>query len=314
VGEFIAALSELGLLEETTIFINTDHGGGRNGHGNDQSSHRNIPFIVSGPGINQNVQVTREVRVFDTSATVVEVFGFARPASWIATPVYEAFRTFVPPAAPTTQLRYQFVSEYEFIYDTTGENPDNLLFGPFSTWRPVAPAGFFALSDVPVRGLEAPTFSVPVVFDDSEILSAPAASERIWGNGMFVSKDHQVTYWQPIPHYGFVCPGTYSVADISAVEPERSLMRCIHHSFLLQAEGVIVGRNAGYSQDPTLSYGAWMSLWNAEHPTGAGIDLHAFIARRDLLGPGYNKFYGKKKKNYIISFFPVFSDGCWNYS
>jgi len=136
VGELVDTLKRVGLYDDTVIVIAADHGGGQTGtHGRDAEPLRNVPFIISGPGILQNKTIDeREVRIFDVGATVVEVFGFSRPESWIATPVYEVFRSYVPPVAPpSSSPRITYVSEYQHVYDTSGEL--NAFLSTFSIWR-----------------------------------------------------------------------------------------------------------------------------------------------------------------------------------
>lgn len=138
---------------------------------------------------------------------------------------------------------------------------------------------------------------MPVVADDADVVRPPAGSERIWTNSGFYSKNYVVTLWQPIPQFGDVCMGTVAVANDLSTEPDRSTIRCISAQFLLQADGVLAGRNTGWS---AVELGFWVSLWTAQHPTGAGISTHAFISRRDLAGPGFNKFFGNRIIVYFI--------------
>jgi len=73
VGIVLDALRRAGILESTVIILNADHGGSGYGHGPDDERSNHIPWIICGPGIRKNVDLTTErelvVRVEDTFAT-----------------------------------------------------------------------------------------------------------------------------------------------------------------------------------------------------------------------------------------------------
>jgi len=120
IGDMVDTLDLVGMLQDTAIFISSDHGGEFFSHDPDTEECRYIPFIASGAGINKGVSIQRELRVYDLAATVAESMGLQRPASWIARPVYEALATHVPEPAPSQKLGVLMVTEYKWIYDTTG--------------------------------------------------------------------------------------------------------------------------------------------------------------------------------------------------
>ena len=72
-GVVIAALRRAGIWETTTIIITSDHGGAGYSHGADDMRSRNIPWIISGPGIRRGVDLTTKdtlvVNTEDTFAT-----------------------------------------------------------------------------------------------------------------------------------------------------------------------------------------------------------------------------------------------------
>jgi hypothetical protein len=290
VGRIVDALAEVGVLGETVVLVSSDHGGNQaGGHGADRSPLRNIPFIVAGPGVAAGRSVTREVRVFDLAATAADLVGLVRPDSWIATPVYEAREAYTPPPPPSSPLAYVQTTQYSFLYDTTDEV--NAALPAHSVWRPVAPPGYVSVGDVVVLGYDAPTFPSPVVRDDAEVLAPPAALERVWGNTEFAQYRWPVTYWQPIPSFGYTCVGTHAVVTLPADrEPARDGVRCVHTSYLAQAPtGELVARNTGVS---TLESGWWVSLWTPAPAAGnSTVSFNSFIVRRDLDGPGYNKYW-----------------------
>jgi len=73
IGQVIAALKEKGLTDSTFILLTADHGGTGKWHGPDDPRARHIPWIISGPGIRKNLDLTtfRELTINteDTFAT-----------------------------------------------------------------------------------------------------------------------------------------------------------------------------------------------------------------------------------------------------
>jgi arylsulfatase A-like enzyme len=74
VGILLSALTEKGILETTAIIFSADHGGQGRGHGADDARSRHIPWILSGPGIKKNEDLTASqpwltVNTEDTFAT-----------------------------------------------------------------------------------------------------------------------------------------------------------------------------------------------------------------------------------------------------
>jgi len=293
VRRVLDALADAGMLDETAVIVSADHGGNARGkHGADQLPLRSVPFLAAGAGVWVGRSVAREVRIFDIAPTVAELAGLARPAAWIGTPVYEAVQGGLPPPTPPSPapLDVALTTEYTLLYNSTGE-PSGFV-EVHSVWRPVAPAGYATLGDVAVRGLAAPTFATPVVRDVADLVAPPAAFERVWTNEEFASYSTPVTYWSPIPSYGYVCLGSHAATSLpSEREPPRDALRCVLAPYARAAAegGVAVVRNAGFTH---LENGWAVSLWEADGaPDGGALATHSFLARRDLHGPGYPKLY-----------------------
>jgi predicted AlkP superfamily pyrophosphatase or phosphodiesterase len=72
-GMVVAALRRAEIWENTAIIITSDHGGAGVSHGPDDMRSRNIPWIISGPGIRRGVDLTTKDRLVinteDTFAT-----------------------------------------------------------------------------------------------------------------------------------------------------------------------------------------------------------------------------------------------------
>lgn len=92
VGLLVAALKKSGEFDDTVILLTADHGGKGKGHGGPSAEERNIPWIISGPGINKNVSLITEINTYDTAATIAYIFGLTPPECWKGKPVMGAFK------------------------------------------------------------------------------------------------------------------------------------------------------------------------------------------------------------------------------
>ncbi len=72
-GMVMAALRRAGIDQTTAIIVTSDHGGAGYSHGPDDMRSRNIPWIICGPGIRKNIDLTTKatlvVNTEDTFAT-----------------------------------------------------------------------------------------------------------------------------------------------------------------------------------------------------------------------------------------------------
>ena len=87
IGKLLAALDELQLRDKTVILLTADHGGQGRGHGissggmasPDDPRSQHIPWILSGPGIRKNYDLSQDprlhVRTMDTFATLCFLLG-----------------------------------------------------------------------------------------------------------------------------------------------------------------------------------------------------------------------------------------------
>ena len=87
IGRLLAALDELQLRDKTVILLTADHGGQGRGHGissggmasPDDPRSQYIPWILSGPGIRKNYDLSQDprlhVRTMDTFATLCFLLG-----------------------------------------------------------------------------------------------------------------------------------------------------------------------------------------------------------------------------------------------
>jgi arylsulfatase A-like enzyme len=94
-GRVVAALKGAGVLEETTIILSADHGGVARVHGATVEGSLNIPWIIAGPGVKPNVDLSqyreRPIRTYDTFATACDVLGLKPAADIDGRTVSQAF-------------------------------------------------------------------------------------------------------------------------------------------------------------------------------------------------------------------------------
>jgi len=91
IGEVIAVLEELQLLNQTTVLVTSDHGGINKGHGGATMAELEIPWIIRGPEVRRGHRIVSPVNTFDTAATIAYRLGLRPPLVWIARPIWEAF-------------------------------------------------------------------------------------------------------------------------------------------------------------------------------------------------------------------------------
>lgn len=79
IGRMLTALAKRGVLDSTLVLVSADHGGAGLGHGPDDPRSRHIPWILAGPGVRRDYDLTREadlvVHTEDTFATLCAALG-----------------------------------------------------------------------------------------------------------------------------------------------------------------------------------------------------------------------------------------------
>jgi predicted AlkP superfamily pyrophosphatase or phosphodiesterase len=95
-GEILAALDRAEIRSSSIILLTADHGGAGLNHGAEDPRSRHIPWIISGPGIRKNNDLTQnaslEVRTEDTAATTCYVLGLPLQPYFDGKPVHDAFK------------------------------------------------------------------------------------------------------------------------------------------------------------------------------------------------------------------------------
>jgi arylsulfatase A-like enzyme len=98
IGRMLGALATQKLLDRTAVLVSADHGGAGTTHGPDDPRSRTIPWIIAGPGIRRNFDLSTEdvdVRTEDSFATVCYLLGISSPKAIDGRPVIEIL---APPA------------------------------------------------------------------------------------------------------------------------------------------------------------------------------------------------------------------------
>jgi predicted AlkP superfamily pyrophosphatase or phosphodiesterase len=91
VGRVISAIDELKLRDRTAILLSADHGGQGRSHGPDDARSRHIPWIITGPGIRRNYDLTilpeLNVNTEDTFATACFLLAIPVPGKIDGRPI-----------------------------------------------------------------------------------------------------------------------------------------------------------------------------------------------------------------------------------
>lgn len=94
-GSVLQALDDEHLTDSTLIILSADHGGNGRTHGGLDPRSRTIPWIVAGPGVKRNYDLTLDqqltIYTYDTFATACEVLGIPRPSNCDGKPVLDIF-------------------------------------------------------------------------------------------------------------------------------------------------------------------------------------------------------------------------------
>jgi hypothetical protein len=91
IGKLVAGLQEDKMMQNTTIIITSDHGGVGSGHGGESMIELEVPWIISGPGVQKNMLLETPNDNINTAPTIARILGLKIPAEWIGKPVAEAF-------------------------------------------------------------------------------------------------------------------------------------------------------------------------------------------------------------------------------
>ncbi|MEW6404910.1 MAG: alkaline phosphatase family protein [Chloroflexota bacterium] len=89
-GQILAALETYGLRDTTLVIVTADHGGHERTHDGLLQVDYDVPWVLSGPGV-LPIELTTQVELMDTAATVAYALELPIPEEMVGIPVFEAF-------------------------------------------------------------------------------------------------------------------------------------------------------------------------------------------------------------------------------
>jgi len=87
IGTILKSIKEAGIEKNTVVLFTADHGGVNKGHGMISMLEMQIPWIIRGPGIQRNNELSESIMTFDTAATIANLLKLKTPQVWIGRPV-----------------------------------------------------------------------------------------------------------------------------------------------------------------------------------------------------------------------------------
>jgi predicted AlkP superfamily pyrophosphatase or phosphodiesterase len=79
------------LPPDTTVLLQSDHGGHDQTHGTDSAEDMTIPWMVSGPNIRQAYDIQTAISVLDTAPTLARLLKIPAPSQWEGRCIEEIF-------------------------------------------------------------------------------------------------------------------------------------------------------------------------------------------------------------------------------
>jgi hypothetical protein len=90
IGKFFDGLKAVGMMENTTFLVVTDHGGTGKGHGGLTLLEMEVPWIIAGPGVIKDRMIEQPNNVTNTAATIAFLLDLDIPLVWTGRPAYGA--------------------------------------------------------------------------------------------------------------------------------------------------------------------------------------------------------------------------------
>jgi len=91
IGKLTAGLQEAKMLPNTTLIITSDLGKITGSNLAQSTADLEVPWIISGPGIQKNIVIDAANDNMNTSPVIARILGLKTPPEWIGRPVSEAF-------------------------------------------------------------------------------------------------------------------------------------------------------------------------------------------------------------------------------
>jgi hypothetical protein len=151
------------LDRNTCIIITSDHGGIGTGHGGESMIEIEVPWIISGPGINKNTLIESPNDLANTSPSILRFLGIKTPPEWIGKPVNEVFTS----KQPTTKSAIYVQKPWCSIPD--GAYPGPQLLELVSTSED---GKIFYTLDGSTPGLSSKRYTTPFTINSNCVLKA----------------------------------------------------------------------------------------------------------------------------------------------
>jgi arylsulfatase A-like enzyme len=91
VGKLKSVIDSLGITDSTTVLLTADHGGNGKSHGGLTMVETEIPWIIVGPGVRKDHEITNQTMQYDTAATLAYLLHVKPSLCWLGRPVMTAF-------------------------------------------------------------------------------------------------------------------------------------------------------------------------------------------------------------------------------
>lgn len=91
VGEILATIEEIGIMDDTVVILTSDHGGINKGHGGKTMAEMESPLVFYGKNIKKGFTIPESIMIYDTAGTIAYLLDFEQPQAWIARPIMSIF-------------------------------------------------------------------------------------------------------------------------------------------------------------------------------------------------------------------------------
>ena len=145
IGIVLAAYKKAGLADDTYFIISADHGGTARSHGPDEPRSHFIPWILAGPGVRENCDLTRfgkafDIATFDTFATAAYILGIPVPSDSDGKPILAAFSDFDMLKMSTESASWAPTSTSATLKKPTSRPAEPAVAPPVATTPMLTPA------------------------------------------------------------------------------------------------------------------------------------------------------------------------------
>lgn len=79
------------IAADTTVIVQSDHGGHDHTHGSKSKEDMTVPWMVWGPGVRKGHRIEQKISLLETAPTIAHLLGVAAPKAWEGKAVLEAF-------------------------------------------------------------------------------------------------------------------------------------------------------------------------------------------------------------------------------